>query len=245
VEKMSKSKYNTVDPEDIIGHYGADTIRWFMLSDSPPERDVQWTEAGVEGAWRFVQRIWRLVNELSPRACAPQTAKPDHFNENALTLRRATHKALDAVSKDIEALRFNRAVAHIYEFANTLSALQDDGGEDFAWALREALETMTILFGPMMPHLGEECWKELGASDALLAEMPWPKADAELLVEDTVTIAVQVNGKRRDELIVARDAPKEDIEAAALRLENVLRAIEGRDIKKVIVVPQRIVNVVA
>jgi len=245
VEKMSKSKYNTVDPEDIIGHYGADTIRWFMLSDSPPERDVQWTEAGVEGAWRFVQRIWRLVNELSPRACAPQTAKPDQFNENALTLRRATHKALDAVSKDIEALRFNRAVAHIYEFANTLSAIQDDDSEDIAWAVREALETMTILFGPMMPHLGEECWKELGESDALLAEMPWPKADAALLIDDTVTIAVQVNGKRRDELTVARDAPKEDIEAAALRLENVLRAIEGRDIKKVIVVPQRIVNVVA
>ncbi len=245
VEKMSKSKHNTVDPEDIIGHYGADTIRWFMLSDSPPERDVQWTEAGVEGAWRLVQRLWRLVTDLAPRAGAAGAGKPATFGEDALALRRATHKALNEVSKDIEALRFNRAVAHIYEFANTLSALPESEDEDFAWALREALETLIVLFGPMMPHLGEECWKELGASDVLLTETAWPRVEPELLVEDTVTIAVQVNGKRRDELTVARDAPKEDIEAAALRLENVLRAIEGRDIKKVIVVPQRIVNVVA
>ena len=245
VEKMSKSKHNTVDPEDIIGHYGADTIRWFMLSDSPPERDVQWTEAGVEGAWRFVQRLWRLVGDLAPKACAAGSPRPETFGDDALALRRATHKALNEVSKDIEALRFNRAVAHIYEFANTLSAAPDDGNEDVSWALREALETLIVLFGPMMPHLGEECWKELGASDTLLTETPWPKVETDLLVEDTVTIAVQVNGKRRDELTVARDAPKEDIEAAALRLENVLRAIEGRDIKKVIVVPQRIVNVVA
>ncbi|MDA7946417.1 MAG: leucine--tRNA ligase [Hyphomicrobiaceae bacterium] len=245
VEKMSKSKHNTVDPEDIIGHYGADTIRWFMLSDSPPERDVQWTEAGVEGAWRLVQRLWRLVSELTPRVCTANTPRPAAFGEEALALRRATHKALHEVSKDIEALRFNRAVAHIYEFANVLSGLSENSDDDFTWALREALETMIVLFGPMMPHLGEECWKALGASDVLLTETPWPKVESDLLVEDTVTIAVQVNGKRRDELTVARDAPKEDIEAAALRLENVLRAIEGRDIKKVIVVPQRIVNVVA
>ena len=245
VEKMSKSKHNTVDPEDIIGHYGADTIRWFMLSDSPPERDVQWTEAGVEGAWRFVQRLWRLVGELGPRACPPGEEMPEAMGDDALVLRRAAHKALNAVSNDIEALRFNRAVAHIYEFTNTLSALPQTSGKDMEWALREALEILIILTGPMMPHLAEECWSALGAQNGLLAQTPWPDADQALLVEDTVTIAVQVNGKRRDELTVARDASKEDIEAAALKLENVVRAVEGRTVKKIIVVPQRIVNVVA
>jgi leucyl-tRNA synthetase len=167
------------------------------------------------------------------------------MGEEALALRRAAHKALNEVSRDIEALRFNRAVAHIYEFTNTLSSLPGEGGEDLSWALREALEILIVLVGPMMPHLGEECWKVLNARQELLAQTSWPKVDPALLVEDTVTIAVQVNGKRRDELTVARDATKEDIEAAALKLENVLRAIEGRDVKKVIVVPQRIVNVVA
>jgi leucyl-tRNA synthetase len=167
------------------------------------------------------------------------------MGEEALALRRAAHKALNEVSRDIEALRFNRAVAHIYEFTNTLSSLPVESGEDLSWALREALEILIVLVGPMMPHLGEECWKVLNAGQELLAQTSWPKVDPALLVEDTVTIAVQVNGKRRDELTVARDATKEDIEAAALKLENVLRAIEGRDVKKVIVVPQRIVNVVA
>jgi len=245
IEKMSKSKHNTVDPEDIIAHYGADTIRWFMLSDSPPERDVQWTEAGVEGAWRFVQRLWRLVGELGPRACPPGTVMPETMSDDAVALRRAAHKALNEVSADIEALRFNRAVAHIYEFTNTLSAQPETSSADMCWALREALEILIILTGPMMPHLAEECWKALGAKDVLLAQTPWPQADEALLVEDTVTIAVQVNGKRRDELTVARDASKEDIEAAALKLENVVRAIEGREVRKIIVVPQRIVNVVA
>jgi leucyl-tRNA synthetase len=244
VESMSKSKKNVVDPDDIIARYGADTARWFMLSDTPPERDVQWTEAGIEGAWRFVQRLWRLVSELKERACKPGTAMPDSIGADALALRRAAHKALHNVSTDVEALRFNRAVAHIYEFTNTLSAVPDGAGKDLAWAIREALELLVIMVGPMMPHLGEECWTALG-QEGLLAEAPWPKAEPELLVEDTITIAVQVNGKRRDELTVARDAAKEDIEAAALQLDNVVRAIEGREVRKVIVVPQRIVNVVA
>jgi leucyl-tRNA synthetase len=244
VESMSKSKKNVVDPDDIIARYGADTARWFMLSDTPPERDVQWTEAGIEGAWRFVQRLWRLVSELKERACKPGTAMPDSIGADALALRRDAHKALHNVSTDVEALRFNRAVAHIYEFTNTLSAVPDGAGKDLAWAIREALELLVIMVGPMMPHLGEECWTALG-QEGLLAEAPWPKAEPELLVEDTITIAVQVNGKRRDELTVARDAAKEDIEAAALQLDNVVRAIEGREVRKVIVVPQRIVNVVA
>jgi leucyl-tRNA synthetase len=246
IEKMSKSKHNTVDPEDIITHYGADTIRWFMLSDSPPERDVQWTEAGVEGAWRFVQRLWRLINETADSAAPAGTAIAGEFDGPALALRRATHKTIDAITQDIEALRFNRAVAHIYEFANTLGNVAKPGAQSggLDLALREALDVLVQVTGPMMPHLAEECWARLG-HETLLAEQAWPKVDPVLVVDDTITIAVQVNGKRRDELTIARDAAKEDIEAAALSLDNVVRAIDGREVKKVIVVPQRIVNVVA
>ena len=247
IEKMSKSKRNTVDPDDILAHYGADTARWFMLSDSPPERDVIWTEAGVEGAGRFVQRIWRLVDELNTHACVAGTQAPKELSTQALDIHRLAHKTLNAVSKDIEALRFNRSVAHIYEFTNSLSnAVKSADGEiapDLAWALREAGEFIVQMFGPMMPHLAEECWKRLG-HDTLLAQQNWPELDKSLLVEETVTIAVQVNGKRRDELTIPRDTSKEDIEAAALKLDNVIRALEGREVKKTIVVPERIVNVV-
>ncbi len=242
IEKMSKSKHNTVDPEDIIARYGADTIRWFMLSDSPPERDVQWTEAGVEGAWRFVQRLWRLIDEAADGA-AQIGSVPENASEGpALDLRRATHKTIHSISADLDALRFNRAVAHIYEFVNTLTAAAPKLKSDAA--LREALDNLTIMVAPMMPHLAEECWLRLG-HDTLVADQPWPQADSALIVDDTVTIAVQVNGKRRDELTIARDAAKEDVEAAALNLDNVMKAIGDKKVKKVIVVPQRIVNVVA
>ncbi len=247
IEKMSKSKRNTVDPDDILAHYGADTARWFMLSDSPPERDVIWTEAGVEGAGRFVQRIWRLVDDLNTRACALGTEEPKELSPRALDIHRQAHKTLNAVSSDIEALRFNRSVAHIYEFTNSLSnAVKAAEGEvtpDLAWAFREAGEYIVQMFGPMMPHLAETCWKRLG-HDTLLAQQNWPELNKSLLVEETVTIAVQVNGKRRDELTIPRDTSKEDIEAAALKLDNVIRALEGREVKKTIVVPERIVNVV-
>ena len=219
-----------------------------MLSDSPPERDVIWTEAGVDGARRFVQRIWRLVDEGAELAAPKGAPKPDSLGPEAVALRRAAHKALDQVARSIEGLRFNVAVAQIYEFANVLgSALAKAGdgkaGEGFAWALREALEFLVQMIGPMMPHLAEECWARLGYN-TLLANQPWPAADPALLVDDKITIAVQVNGKRRDELTIARSAGSEEIEAAALRLEPVQRALEGRPVKKVIVVPQRIVNVV-
>ena len=246
IEKMSKSKRNTVDPEDIIAHYGADTIRWFMLSDSPPERDVQWTSAGVEGSWRFVQRLWRLIDESADHA-APAGTPPVSAAAGAdLELRRVTHKTIAAMTADLDALRFNRAVAHIYEFANALTAHAQakDSSPQAGAALREALDCMAIMVAPMMPHLGEECWSRLG-HDTLVADQPWPGADAGLIVDHTITIAVQVNGKRRDELTISRDAAKEDIEAAALNLNNVMKAIGDRKVKKVIVVPQRIVNVVA
>ena len=248
VESMSKSKKNVVDPDTIIAQYGVDTARWFMLSDTPPERDIEWTASGIEGAHRFLQRVWRLVSEAAARGAAAGSAPPDQFGAEAEQLRRATHRAVGAVTASIEKLRFNTAVAQIYELANALSSglqnsgLQPDG--DMRYALREAAEHLVRIAAPMMPHLAEEGWAALGHT-SLLAEQPWPVADPALLAEETVTIAVQVNGKRRGELTIARDAAKEDIEAAALGLESVARAIGGRKIKKVVVVPQRIVNVVA
>jgi leucyl-tRNA synthetase len=245
---MSKSKKNVVDPDDIIGAYGADTARWFMLSDTPPERDIEWTASGVDGAHRFLQRAWRLVRDAAAKGAKPGSPKPEQFGADAETLRRAAHKAVAAVTGGIEKLRFNAAVAHIYELANALSAGMQAAGQkpapDMAYALRESAELLARIAAPMVPHLAEEAWAELG-HDGLVAEAPWPVPEMALLQEETVTIAVQVNGKRRDELTIARDAPKEDIEAAALKLDNVVRAIGGRKIKKVVVVPQRVVNVVA
>ena len=248
VESMSKSKKNVVDPDTIIAAYGADTARWFMLSDTPPERDIEWTSAGVEGAHRFLQRVWRLVRDAAAKGAAPGSPMPARFGPDAEALRRAAHRSVAAVTGAIEKLRFNAAVAHIYELANALSAgLQCAGPQpapDLAYALREAAELLARIAAPMVPHLAEESWALLGYN-TLIAEEPWPAPEKTLLQEDTVTIAVQVNGKRRDELTIARDAATEDIEAAALKLDNVVRAIGGRKIKKVVVVPQRIVNVVA
>jgi leucyl-tRNA synthetase len=246
VESMSKSKKNVVDPDSIIGTYGADTARWFMLSDTPPERDIEWTTGGVDGAHRFLQRIWRLAGEVAQKGAAAGTACPAALDGDALGLRRATHKTIASVTSAVERLRFNSAVAQIYELAGTLSsALQAEApSEGSKFAIREAMEALVRLAAPMVPHLAEECWKIFG-NQGLVAEQGWPEADSSLLIEDSVTIAVQVNGKRRGELTIARDASKEDIEAAALALAPVARAIEGREIRKIVVVPQRIVNVVA
>ncbi len=241
IEKMSKSKKNLVDPDDIIQHWGADCARWFMLSDSPPERDVIWTEAGVQGAGRFIQRIWRLVSEIADRPKGPVSGTP---SEEAMEVRRAAHKALDAVGRNIEALRFNVAVAQIYELANAISAALGKTGEDLDAALHDSAVILVKMIAPMMPHLAEDCWARLGYN-TLLAKEPWPKADPALLVDDRVTLAVQVNGKRRGEITLARDATNAEAEAAALALEPVVKALEGRPAKKVIVVPQRIVNIVA
>ncbi|MBW7835106.1 MAG: leucine--tRNA ligase [Sphingomonadales bacterium] len=236
-EKMSKSKKNVVDPSVIIDTYGADTARWFTLSDSPPERDLEWTTQGIEGAWRFTQRLWRLVITLHDNAAGAATGA----SGDGLGLRRATHKTIALVTKAIEDFHFNRAVAHLYEYVNTLSALKPD---ENAAAVREALDTLIILIGPMMPHLSEELWQLLG-HDTLAIDAPWPKADRALLADDTVTIAVQVQGKLRDTIEAPKDAPRDALEAQVLALEKVQRALDGKAVKKVIVVPNRIVNVVA
>jgi leucyl-tRNA synthetase len=245
IEKMSKSKKNTIDPDDIIEAYGADTARWFMLSDSPPERDVIWTEEGVQGAWRFVQRLWRMVGEIAD-VTGPQ-ARPGQFGPEATKVRKAAHRALNNVSDDIGKLRFNRCVAHIYEFANALSdaigEIESAPAPDMAFALREAGDILVRLFHPMMPHLAEECWAALGHT-SLVATEAWPALEADLLVENTITLPVQINGKKRAEVTARRDAGEDEIKAAVLALDEVKRALDGKSPKKLIVVPQRIVNVV-
>ncbi len=244
IEKMSKSKKNVVDLDAFISQFGADTARWFVLSDSPPERDVLYTDVGVDGARRFVQRVWRLVDENCEKAALKGSKAPKSLGGEALALRRASHKAVFNVGRNIEGLRFNVAVAGLYEFANVLGQAANKSDEGLEWALREALELFVQMIGPMMPHLAEECWARLGYN-TMLAKQPWPTPDPVLLVDDEVTIAVQVNGKRRDELRIAKTASKEEIEAAALALESIVRDLGDRPVKKVIVVPLRIVNVVA
>ncbi|HUZ33062.1 MAG TPA: leucine--tRNA ligase, partial [Xanthobacteraceae bacterium] len=254
IEKMSKSKRNTVDPDEIISTYGADVARWFMLSDSPPDRDVEWTERGVQGAWRFVQRLWRLVGEAADVAKSAPAARPAEFLPPATALRKAAHQALAKVTEDIEKLHFNVCVAHIYEFANALGAaigdVEGDGKDgpspspDLRWAINEAVNILVQLFAPMMPHLAEECWATLGHA-TLIAQAPWTPVERDLLVEDMLTLPVQINGRKRADVTVPRDAGVAEIETAVLALDEVKRALDGKTPKRVIVVLQRIVNVVA
>ncbi|AMJ62153.1 leucine--tRNA ligase [Bosea sp. PAMC 26642] len=248
IEKMSKSKKNVVDPDDIIGSYGADTARWFMLSDSPPERDVIWTDEGVQGAARFVQRLWRLIGEIAERT-GNQAARPAEFGEAALVLRKASHRALNAVGADIERLGFNRCVAHIYTLTNAIGKTLDAAAEnaaiepDIAFALHESATIATQLVAPMMPHLAESCWQVLG-QNGLVGEAAWPDAEDSLLRDDSLVLPIQINGKKRAEVTVAADADTMAVEAIARANEAVIRALEGRPIRKIIVVPGRIVNVV-
>ncbi|GAB4572661.1 MAG: leucine--tRNA ligase [Rhodothalassiaceae bacterium] len=240
VEKMSKSKKNVVDPDDIIDQYGADTARWFVLSDSPPERDLIWTETGIEGAWRFSQRLWRLVAGAEGKLVPPGTPPRPEAGES-LALRRAAHRAIAGVTADIEALHLNRAVARIHELANAIGAVDLPAVEPATY--REALEILVRLVAPMMPHLAEELWQKLGHK-TMLVESDWPEADPALLVEDRITIAVQVAGRLRDTIEVQKGAPREIVEPLALASEKVQRAIEGREIRKIVMVPDRIVNIV-
>ncbi|HWA20310.1 MAG TPA: leucine--tRNA ligase [Devosia sp.] len=246
IEKMSKSKKNVVDPDEIVRTYGADCARWFMLSDSPPERDVQWTEAGIEGASRFQQRVWKLVQDSIQLAELPASGETPTAEIDAI--RKLTHRVVKTISDDIEGLRFNRAVAQIYELTNGLgkfsATLEAAPSANGVAALRESVQTLVQLTAPMMPHLSETCWTALGRK-GMVADAPWPEADPALLVESTVTLAVQVNGKLRGELVVAQDTPREEIERQALSLEAVARILDGKAPKKIIVVPGRIVNVVA
>ncbi|KTT75383.1 leucine--tRNA ligase [Sphingomonas endophytica] len=226
VEKMSKSKKNTVDPEPIVDQYGADAVRWFMLSDSPPERDLEWSENGIEGAWRFVQRLWRLF----------EAEKGGEGVDAALD--RKLHRTIADVAAAIEALSFNKAVARLYELVTAIEKAAPSGSRD------AAIATLMRLVAPMAPHIAEEAWAAHG-SGGLIADADWPAVDAALLVEDEVTIAVQVNGKLRDTLTLAKGLDRQEAESAALASEKIVRALEGKTPRKVIVVPDRLVNIVA
>ncbi|GGO95413.1 leucine--tRNA ligase [Stakelama pacifica] len=226
VEKMSKSKKNTVDPGPIVEQYGADAVRWFMLSDSPPERDLEWSESGIEGAWRFIQRLWRLFDGLA-----------DADGEDK-ALDRKLHQTIAGVADDIEALSFNKAVAKLYELVNAIEKAKPSASR------AAAIRALVRIVAPMAPHIAEEAWAAMGNS-ALIADAEWPEVDPALLVEDEVTIAVQVNGKLRDTLIMAKGTAKDEVEAAALSADKIVQWLDGASPKKVIVVPDRLVNIVA
>ncbi|MEC3860880.1 leucine--tRNA ligase [Mesobacterium sp. TK19101] len=228
--KMSKSKNNVVDPVAIIEQYGADTARWFVLSDSPPERDVEWTASGAEAASKHLGRVWRIAAEVA--------ASDAGASDNDQALLREMHKTIDEVTKGVESFGFNAAIAKLYAFTNTLS--KSKAG---AAAKRQATRTLAQLMSPMTPHLAEDIWAMLGG-EGLIATAPWPVADPAMLVEDTVTLPIQVNGKRRGEITVPKDMDKAEVEKLALAEASVQRSLDGAIPKKVIVVPGRIVNVV-
>jgi leucyl-tRNA synthetase len=243
VEAMSKSRRNTIDPGAIIARYGADTARWFILSDNPPERDMEWTESGAAGAFRFTQRVFRLAEALDG---ARSEMMPDDFGPAGRTLRRATHRAIASVTEGLESFAFNVAVARLYELANAITDAERAAPEaGLAWARREAVEMLARLSSPMMPHLAEEVYARLFPDNGhLVAELAWPEADPELLIAETVTIAVQVGGKLRGTIAVAPNAPADVVLATAEADPNVAKALEGRRIVKRVHVPNRIVNFV-
>ena len=241
IEKMSKSKKNVVDPDGIIARYGADTARWFMLSDSPPERDVQWTQDGIEGAWRYVQRVWRLFDEARGMGSAKTSLAPP-TGDAALEIYRATQMAVDTMTQDLTALGFNRAVARAYELTNALSGFTAKTDEDTDTYLY-GLARLAQLIGPMMPHLAESGWKIVGGQ-GLLAQAAWPKADMSVLASDEILMPVQINGKRRAEIKVPKDADNAMIEALVLAEPQVEKFVDGKPIKKTIIVPGRIINLV-
>ncbi|PCI32045.1 MAG: leucine--tRNA ligase [Alphaproteobacteria bacterium] len=250
--KMSKSKKNVVDPTEIIDQYGADTARWFMLSDSPPERDLEWTEEGVEGAWRFTQRLWRTVTtgmeNLSQFVNVTlkfhgDIPEPSYFSKTAQDLRRMCHVSIEAIGRDIEDFHFNNCVAQIYKFSNAVGAFKSDNSDGDNYALSEALTTLVKLVAPMMPHLAEEMWQQFG-HEGIVTDSPWPVAQEALMQVNTVTIAIQIKGKLRDTIEVAKDMDKAEVEKLALASEKIQKAIGDNTIRKVIVVPNRIVNIV-
>ncbi len=229
--KMSKSKKNVVDPMNIIAAYGADTARWFVMSDSPPERDVEWTASGAEAAYKHLNRVWRIADDIA-QGSAPANPEED------TTLARATAKAIDEVTKGIEGFAFNKAIAKLYEFTNTLQRTQAGSA-----ARRAAMLTLAQLMQPMTPHLAEEVWSMLGGT-GLVTQSAWPKADPALLVDDSVTLPIQINGKRRAEITVPKDMPASEVEKIALADDAVIKFLAGQPVKKIIVVPGRIINVV-
>jgi len=239
IEKMSKSKKNTVDPRHIIESYGADAARLFMLSDSPPERDLEWTDAGIDGAWRYINRLWKLVISHKSLVVSKKAIDYRLTTNNPSPLRKSIHKTIASVTDDIEKFHFNRAIARIRELTNALEEL-DSSHPD----IREGIETVIHLLNPFMPHLAEELWLQLGNQD-MLTTRPWPKAENALLVDSVVTIAVQINGKLRTTIELPKDMDRAAVQEKVLELQTMKEALKDKQVDKIIVVPGRIVNVVA
>ncbi len=246
IESMSKSKKNIIDPQSIVETFGADTARWFILSDTPPERDIQWTDKGAEASSRFIQRIWKIVNDGMSIISGIDIDEPKEFTENSIKMRKITHKAIKDITDALENLRFNRAIAHIYELSNEMQSIINKNKKlnDISelYSFRELLETYCQLFAPMAPHLAEECWKIIGCND-IISQREWPQLIEKYIQEDTVLIVVQVNGKKRGEIEVAKGLSKNEVEAAAMKIDNVSKSINS-EIRKIIYVPNRILNVV-
>jgi len=240
--KMSKSKKNVVDPELIIATYGADTARLFMLSDSPPERDLEWTDSGVDGAWRYLNRLWRLITDPKAPLVDKNQPMPADLSATGKKILSIIHQTIQAVTDDLGRFHFNKAVARLRELTNTLGSLDGTTGPD-GWVLRHGYETLVRLLAPMIPHITAELWVALGY-DSILCEVDWPTANASFMVEDSVILPIQINGKRKDQLEIAKDADPKEVEKQALALPKVQAALEGNPPKKVIVVPNRIINVV-
>ena len=229
--KMSKSKKNVVDPMTIIAAFGADTARWFVMSDSPPERDVEWTASGAEATFKHLSRVWALSERIAEMPL-------DHKGEGDDALLRAMHRAIAEVTAGIEGFAFNKAIAKLYEFSNALTRASAS-----TVVMKEAIRTLSRLMSPMTPHIAEEVWAVHGGA-GLCAQSAWPKADPAMLVDDTVTLPIQINGKRRAEISVPKDLPASEVEKLALQNEDVVRFLAGQPVKKLIVVPGRIINVV-
>lgn len=244
IEKMSKSKKNVVDPNRIIDAYGADTARLFMLSDSPPERDLEWTDAGIDGAWRYVNRLWKLVQDNKDAVLFAKGDLAAIQDAELLKKRKLIHYTIDQVTRTIDWFHYNKAVALIRELSNALGEINCVSSNEAALVMKEGLETLTLLAAPLLPHLAEALWEELGHPGGII-KTTWPKADPALLTEDTVTVAVQLNGKLRGTIDLPKDCDKAVAEKEALAFPKLVSAMEGKSVKKVIVVPNKIINVVA
>jgi leucyl-tRNA synthetase len=242
-QKMSKSKKNVVDPSVIVETYGADTARLFMLSDSPPERDLEWSDAGVEGAWRYINRLWRMVAQFNNDADGKNLSAPAKLAGDLLALKKTIHKTIKNVTDDLDNFRLNKAVARIRELTNALGDVKETDNASL-FILREGIEAAILLFQPMIPHITEELWQQIGHKESII-NAAWPKADSNFIVDDMVTIAVQLNGKLRATIEMVKDSSEEHVRKIALENPKMREALNSKEVRKIIIVPNRIVNVVA
>jgi len=241
-ESMSKSKKNTIDPEKIISEYGADSARWFMLSDSPPERDINWSEAGIQGSWRFCQKIWSLIQSNIDVFKIQTNAAPLDLSDKSLQLQREIHNILSQVTNSIEKFQMNVSVAKIYEMVNHLSKFNSEKPAD-KFIIKESLEILIRIIEPMTPHLAEECWAIIGKTTVLTSE-PWPEVKQDLLVKENTTIIIQVNGKKRGELTIGMNSSKDEVMQESMKIKNIADFLKDKKIIKKIFVANKILNLV-